>query len=170
LSLLPVAAIIRSKMPRTASAAQQLASFLAKYSPKIAAQGRRALAKMRKRLPGATEMVYDNYNGLVIGFGPTDKPSLAIFSILLMPDHVTLCFLQGASIPDPNHRLKGGGNLVRHVRLVPPSVLDDPEILDLMNAALYRAKVPIDPKARRQLIIKSISAKQRPRRPTPKRK
>jgi hypothetical protein len=157
-------------MPRTASPAQQLARFLAKYTPEIAAEGRRALAKMRKRLPGSTEMVYDNYNGLVIGFGPTEKPSLAIFSILLMPDHVTLCFLQGANIPDTNRRLKGGGNLVRHVRLVPPSVLDDPEILDLMNTALYRAKVPIDPKARRQLIIKSISAKQRPRRPVAKRK
>jgi hypothetical protein len=153
-------------MPRTPNPSQQLARFLAKYSPAIAAQGRRALAKMRKRLPGSTEMVYDNYNGLVIGFGPTDKPSLAIFSILLLADHVTLCFLQGAGIPDPNRRLRGGGTLVRHVRLVPLSVLDDPEILDLMNKALYRAKVPIDPKARRQLIIKSISAKQRPRRPT----
>lgn len=154
-------------MPRasTASPSQQLSRFLAKYSPEIAAEGRRVLAKMRKRLPGSTEMVYDNYNGLVIGFGPTEKPSLAIFSILLMPDHVTLCFLQGASVPDPNRRLKGSGNLVRHIRLIPPSVLDEPEILDLMNSALYRAKVPIDPKARRRLIIKSISAKQRPRRP-----
>ena len=152
-------------MPRPSTPSQQLSRFLAKYTPKIAAQARRALAKMRKLLPGSTEMVYDNYNGLVIGFGPTEKPSLAILSILLMPDHVTLCFLQGASLPDPNHRLKGSGNLVRHVRLVPPTVLDDPEILDLINTALYRAKVPINPKARRQLIIKSISAKQRPRRP-----
>ena len=98
-----------SEMPRASTPSQQLSRFLAKYTPKIAAQGRRALAKMRKLLPGSTEMVYDNYNGLVIGFGPTEKPSLAIFSILLMPDHVTLCFLQGASLPDPNRRLKGGG-------------------------------------------------------------
>jgi len=120
---------------------------------------------MRKLFPGSTEMVYDNYNGLVIGFGPTEKPSLAIFSILLMPNHVTLCFLQGAGIPDPNHRLKGSGSRVRHIRLIPPSVLDEPEILNLINSGLYRAKVPINPKARRQLIIKSISTKQRPRRP-----
>jgi hypothetical protein len=152
-------------MPRASTPSQQLSSFLAKYTPKIAAEGRRALAKMRKLLPGSTEMAYDNYNGLVIGFGPTEKPSLAILSILLMPDHVTLCFLQGASLPDPNRRLKGSGNLVRHVRLVPPTVLDDPEILHLINTALYRAKVPINPKARRQLLIKSISTKQRPRRP-----
>jgi len=32
-----------------------------------------------RKLRGATEMVYDNYNGLVIGFSPTEKPSLAIF-------------------------------------------------------------------------------------------
>jgi hypothetical protein len=160
-----ISAIIPPKMPRASTPSQQLSRFLAKYTPKIAAQGRRALAKMRKLLPGSAEMVYDNYNGLVIGFGPNDKPSLAILSILLMPDHVTLCFLQGASLPDPNLRLKGSGNLVRHVRLVPPTVLDDPEILHLINTALYRAKAPINPKARRQLIIKSISAKQRPRRP-----
>ena len=159
-----------AEMSRPSTPSQQLSRFLAKYTPQIAAQGRRALAKMRKLLPGATEMVYDNYNGLVIGFGPTEKPSLAIFSILLMPDHVTLCFLQGASLPDPNRRLKGSGNLVRHVRLAPPTVLEDPEILDLINTALYRAKAPINPKAQRQLIIKSISPKQRPRRPTPKRK
>jgi hypothetical protein len=35
-----------------------------------------------------------------------------------------------------------------------------------MNAALHRAKVPLDPKQRRRLIIKSVSAKQRPRRPS----
>ena len=152
-------------MPRASTPSQQLSRFVAKYRPKLAAQARRALTKMRKLLPGSTEMVYDNYNGLVIGFGPSEKPSLAIFSILLMPNHVTLCFLKGARLPDPNRRLRGSGNLVRHVRLVPPSVLDDPEILELINTALYRAKVPINPKARRQLIIKSISPKQRPRCP-----
>ena len=46
---------------------QQLDSFLKKYDPKIAGIARRALAKMRKLVPGATEIVYDNYNALVIG-------------------------------------------------------------------------------------------------------
>jgi hypothetical protein len=40
----------------------------------------------------------------------------------------------------------------------------------LMNLALHRAKVPLDPQNRGQLVIKSISAKQRPRKPTPERK
>ena len=124
---------------------------------------------MRKRLLGAVEMVYDNYNGLVIGFGPNDRASLAIFSIVLFPRWVTLCFLQGAGLPDPQRRLQGEGRVVRHIRLEDVSVRDDPYVQKLMNLALRRAKVPLDPKSRQQPIIKSISAKQRPRKPLPKR-
>jgi hypothetical protein len=128
------------------------------------------LVKLRKRLPGAVEMVYDNYNGLVIGFGPNDRASLAIFSIVLFPRWVTLCFLQGAGLPDPQRRLQGEGNVVRHIRLEDSTVLDEPYVQTLMNLALRRAKAPLDIKSRRQLVIKSISAKQRPRRPLPKHK
>jgi hypothetical protein len=149
-----------------ANAKKQLDSFLAKYNPEIASLARRALLKMRKRLSGSREMVYDNYNALVIGFVPNERPSDAIFSIVLYPDHVSLCFLQGAGIPDPQHRLLGSGHVARHVRLLSSTTLDDPEIVSLMNAALHRAKVPLDPKLSRRLIIKSISAKQRPRRPS----
>jgi hypothetical protein len=144
---------------------RQLDSFLAKYDPAIAAFARRVLVKMRKRLPGAIEMVYDNYNALVIGFGPNDRASLAIFSIVLFPRWVTLCFLQGAGLPDPQRRLQGGGRVVRNIRLEDLSVLDDPYVQRLMNLGVHHAKVPLDPKNRRQLIIKSISAKQRPRKP-----
>lgn len=147
---------------------QQLDSFLAKYDPEIASSARRALIKMRKRLPGAVEIVYDNYNALAIGFGPNEKASLAIFSIVLYPRWVNLFFLQGAKLPDPGRRLKGSGKVVRSVRLK-DETLDDPEIRQLMEVALSRAQVAIDPGQRRRLIIKSISAKQRGRRPGAKR-
>jgi len=145
---------------------KQLDLFLARYQPDIAKLARQSLTKLRKRLVGSFEMVYDNYYALVIGFVPNERPSDAIFSIALYPDHVSLCFLQGAGIPDPHGRLLGSGNVARHVRLESAATLDDPEILSLMNAALHRAKVPLDPKQPRRLIIKSISAKQRPRRPS----
>ena len=29
--------------------------------------------RMRKLVPGATELVYDNWNGLVVGFAPTAR-------------------------------------------------------------------------------------------------
>ncbi len=125
---------------------------------------------MRRATPGALEMVYDNYNGLVIGFVPNLRPSDAIFSIVLLPHWVSLCFLQGAGLPDPNKRLKGSGIVARHIVLEDAKDLDDPTVRKLMKAALARAKVPLDPKQRRQLIIKSVSAKQRPRRPSKKKK
>jgi len=150
-------------------AQQQLDSFLAKYDPEIEAFARRTLTKMRKLIPGAVEMVYDNFNWLVIGFGPTERPSEAIFSIVLPAGRVSLCFLQGAGLPDPARRLQGSGNVVRNIRLYEAckpdaKVLDDPEVRALINVALNRAKVPMPAGARRKLIIKSVSARQRPRR------
>ena len=143
----------------------QLAGFLAKYTPEIARQAEAAIVKMRARLPGAIEMVYDNYNGLVVGFGPTERPSEAIFSIVVFPRYFSLCFLQGTKVPDPQKLLQGNGNVVRHIRLDPPETLDRPEVQAVMNAALASASKPLDPAQPHKLVIKSISAKQRPRRP-----
>ena len=161
----------RPQPPSLASpdASVQLDAFLAKYDPEVEAFARRALAKMRKLVPGAIEMVYDNFNWLVIGFSPTERPSEAIFSLVLPAGRVTLCFLQGAGLPDPAKRLQGSGNVVRNIRLYDADepdakVLDDPEVLALIHVALNRAKVPMPAGARRKLIIRAVAAKQRPRR------
>lgn len=52
------------------AAEERLAGFLAKFTPEIAAFAQASLFRMRARLPGAMELVYDNYNALAIGFGP----------------------------------------------------------------------------------------------------
>jgi hypothetical protein len=145
------------------TARKQLDAFLAKYDPTIARLARRTLFRIRKLLPGAVEIVYDNYNALAIGFGPNEKASLAIFSIALYPRWVNLFFLQGAKLPDPARRLQGSGKVVRSIRL-DDKALDDPEILTLIKVAMARAKTPIDPAQPRRLVIKSVSTKQRPRR------
>jgi hypothetical protein len=148
-----------------ASPQQQLGLFLARFTPELEGLARRALGRMRKRLPNAIEFVYDNYNALVIGFGPNERPSDAIFSLVLYPRNLALCFLQGAKLPDPHKRLKGSGSVARHVPLDDLDVLEDVQIRALMQEALRRAKVQMDPKQKRKLVIRSISAKQRPRRP-----
>jgi hypothetical protein len=66
---------------------------------------------------------------------------------------------------DPNGLLRGSGNVVRSIRLENAKVLDRPEVQELIDLALDSAKVPLDNTAPGKLIIKSISAKQRPRRP-----
>jgi hypothetical protein len=144
---------------------EQLAGFIARYTPEIGALAHAALAKMRARLPGAIEMVYDNYNALAIGFGPTERTSDVIFSIALYPRWVSLFFFHGVGLPDPQNLLKGSGKTVRHIVLENAADLDKPAVKALMKHALERADNPLVKANRSRIIIKSISAKQRPRRP-----
>ena len=151
---------------KATSPSAQLAGFLAKFTPEVAALASQSLVAMRKRLPGAIELVYDNYNALAIGFAPTERASDAVFSIAVFPRRPVLCFLQtGAQLPDPDGLLEGNGKQVRHIGLESPGVLDTPAVRALMKEALERADVPFDRRAKRRIVIKSISAKQRPRRP-----
>lgn len=146
--------------------AVELAEFLAKFEPAVAVIARAALARLRKRLPGATEIVYDNYNALAVGFGPGDRASEAIFSIAVYPRWVSLFFLQGAGLKDPAKLLKGTGSRVRHIVLKEAGDIGSKGIEALIAAGLAAARRPIDSTAKRRLIIKSVSAKQRARRPT----
>ena len=83
---------------------EQLDAFISKYAPEVAAQARAVLAKMRAFLPGAIELVYDNYNALAIGFGTTERTSDAVFSIVVFFDGglttiVTVTVLPLAIVP-----------------------------------------------------------------------
>jgi Domain of unknown function (DU1801) len=155
----------KPKLVTGAAAERQLADFIEKYPAALAADARASRRKLRQRVPGAIELVYDNYNGLVIGFGPNDRPSDAVLSLLVSPGGwVTLCFLEGAHLTDPDKLLRGAGNRVRHIRLGAPNDLDSPPVRALLAEALKAADPPFDPRARRRLIIRSVSARQRPRR------
>lgn len=147
-------------------AQSRLDSFLAKFTPEVDSLAHDLIARMRARLPGAAILVYDNYNSLAIGFGPTEKASHAILSLAVFPRWVTLHFLDGIGLPDPGGILRGKGSRVRHVRLHAPEALDDARMEALIAEAVARSEPPLDPTAEQRLIIKSVSAKQRPRRPS----
>jgi hypothetical protein len=146
------------------AAQDQLDAFIDRFTPEVAAQARRALAAVSARLPGATRLVYDNYNALAIGFGSTDRMNGIVCSVALYPRWVSLFLSNGPSLPDPTGLLEGAGGTVRHIKLTGDR-LDDPAVWDLLAAAADSVTLPIDPAGEERLIIKSISAKQRPRRP-----
>ena len=145
----------------------KLDMFLGRFTPEVEGLARRLLARMRARLPGATILVYDNYNALAIGFAAGEKASQAVLSLAVYPRWVNLFFLQGAALPDPDGLLKGDGSRVRHVRLHDEGPLDDPRIEALISEAVDRAEPPFDPDAPQRLLIKMALAKRRPRRPGP---
>ncbi len=151
------------------TAKQQLDSFIAKYSPEVAGVARKAFVWMRRKFPDADVLVYDNYNALAIGFGPTGRASDGVFSIALFPRWVNLFFLQGAGLPDPNKLLKGSGKQARSIRIENVELLDEPRVLALIDAEA--ARCGLEPGlGSGKIVIKSISARQRPRRPAPESK
>jgi hypothetical protein len=118
---------------------------------------------MRKRLPTANELVWDNYNFFVIGYSPTERPTDSIFSIAARANGVGLSFLQGATLPDPKGLLLGSGSQNRFIRLQSAKDLSHPDVEFLMQAAIDRASKPLPAQGGGALFIRSISAKQRPR-------
>ena len=151
-------------MKKSADAEEQLKRFIGKFEPAhqtVISAVRRAL---RKRLPTANELAYDNYNFFVIGYGPTERPSDCIVSIAAGANGVGLCFIHGASLRDPKKILLGSGNQTRFIRLESADVLSRPEVETLIAAAVAQAKTPMQESGRGKLIIRSVSAKQRPRR------
>jgi hypothetical protein len=147
------------------SAETQLAAFIGKFDPKDQRLIRAVRTAVRKRFAGAWELVYDNYNFFVIGYSPTERPSDTIVSITASAGSVGLCFIRGAALPDPKKLLQGSGNQTRFIRLDSAGVLARPEIEALIASAIADASAPL-PAGRGRLIIRSISAKQRPRRKT----
>jgi hypothetical protein len=146
------------------SPARQLDAFIDAYTPGVAGIARGALARLRKQLPGAVEVVGDRYTGLAIGFSPTERAADAVLGIVLYPRWVNLFFLRGATLRDPTKRLQGAGTIVRHIALHDPMTLDDEDVRALVAQA--RAQASTGFPRRRRLVIKPTSAKRVSRRPT----
>jgi hypothetical protein len=144
----------------------QLAEFVARFAPAMQEQIWACRGKLRTRFPDAFELVYDNYNFLVIGYGPTRRASDAIVSLAAHARGVNLCFLQhGPELPDPGGILRGNGKVARNAALHAPDDLDRPDIAALIDAAIGLAEIPMETASGGgESIVKSVSAKQRPRR------
>jgi hypothetical protein len=147
-----------------ASPAKQLAGFIAKFDPAIAKLVRAARAALRKRLPTAIEQVYDNYNFLAIGYCSSERPSDCVVSLAASAKSVALSFYYGAALPDPDKILLGSGKQNRYVRLESAATLLEPAVEALIDAAIAHAQTPLPATGQGRTVIKSVSAKQRPRR------
>ena len=146
------------------SPAKQIAGFIDKFDPAVARLLRACRTALRKRLPTAVEQVYDNYNFLALGFCTTERTSDCIVSLAASAKGVALSFYYGAALPDPDGVLLGGGNQNRFVRLESAAALGKPPLAALIDAAVAQARTPLSATRRGYTMVKSVSAKQRPRR------
>jgi hypothetical protein len=90
-----------------------------------------------------------------------------MFSIAVFPRWVSVFLVNAVDLPDPEHLLQGSGKRARHIVVETLATLDRPAVKALMARAPERSPTPLDRTAARRIVIKSVSAKQRPRRPPP---
>lgn len=150
--------------PGEVPAEARLKAFIQKFQDREQSLIRAVRQAVRKRMPTANELVWDNYNFFVIGYSATERPTDSIVSIAAGANGVALCFMQGACLADPKKILLGSGKQTRFIRMTSAAVLADPDVEALVAAALDQAKTLLPLTGRGRLIIRSVAAKQRPRR------
>ena len=143
---------------------QQLAAFIAKFDSRNRALIRSVRRAVRRRLPTANELVWDNYNFFVIGYSATERPSDSVVSIAAAANGVGLSFYRGATLPDPQGILEGAGVQNRFIRLDSARTLERPEVEALIAAAVAQNRAPFARSGRGKLLTRSVSEKQKPRR------
>jgi hypothetical protein len=153
--------------PRSAAQVEkELAGFIAKFEPATAKLIRQCREEVRKLFPTAIQLVYDNYNFFVIGYSSTERPSDCIVSIAAAANGVGLSLYYGSRLKDPAGLLEGAGSQNRFIRLPNVDRLRVPAVRALIRAAEAQGKVRLPKTGGGHTIIRSISAKQRPRRHT----
>jgi hypothetical protein len=132
----------------------ELNAIIEQRPPEIARLTKACLAKLRKQLPGAAELVYDKKNSLVIGFCTADRAGNVINSIATYSKWINLFFFEGDTLPDPGGLLRGTGSMVRSIRITDAAELDRPAVRALISAAAACAEPPLDRKAKRKIVLR----------------
>ena len=131
----------------------QLTAIIDARPPDMAKLTKAVLAKVRERIPGSVEMVYDKKNSLVIGFCSAARASHVINSIATYTKWINLYFFEGDTLPDPQGLLQGTGSMVRSIRVTDAAELDRAAVKALMTEARKRAEPPLDSKAPRKMLL-----------------
>jgi hypothetical protein len=118
---------------------------------------------LRKRLPTAHEVVYEYRDCFVISYSPNQRGYEGVLAIRASANGVKLYFNRGKELPDPEKLLQGAAQ-ARWIHLEGASTLARPEVARLIDEAIARNRVPFARAGRGSVVIRSASARQRPRR------
>jgi hypothetical protein len=148
----------------TATRADRVNEFIGRYAPGIARDFKAARKKMRAMVPRGYELVYDTYNALGIGYAPNEKS--VIVSIVAYPRWISLFFMRGSTLSDPQSLLQGSGRRIRSIRLESPDDLDRPAVQRLIAQALQPHAEALAQCPKIKTLMKAVTQKRRPRRPS----
>jgi uncharacterized protein DUF1801 len=120
----------------------ELLEYLAPYSPGVV----NAFLATRERVltlaPNASEIVTNVSYTVSCGYTFTHSIKQAFTYVSAFKGHVTLGFVEGASLSDAHGLLKGDGAKMRHVRIVDPGDLESAGLRELVAETIERAIRP----------------------------
>jgi hypothetical protein len=147
----------------------QIAAFIARFTPEVARDFRVARAHVRKLFPRGYELAYDNYNAFGCGYATTLLNSGVLVSVVAYPRWVSLFFFDARKLADTEGLLQGSGTKVRSIRLQPVALVKSRAVGALLRQAIAAHKSELAAAPCLSTRIKSIVAKQLPRRPAKRR-
>ncbi len=108
--------------------------LLSGYSPQVRALARKVRRRVLEVLPGAHEKTYFGWSNTWYGTG--ERNADAIFTISPQKRYVSLFFLKGTELSDPDALLEETGKKLRHVNLREVADLDRLALRRLMKRAV----------------------------------
>lgn len=152
--------------PQSASerraAETEVRTLVTKFAPKALRLVSAVRRSLRKRLPTAHEVVYEYRSWFVISISPSEHGYEGVFGIRGDAEGLRLYFNRGKELPDPGKLLKGTAQ-ARFIELEGASTLARPAVTSLIEEAIARNRVPFARTGRGPVVIRSASAKKRPR-------
>jgi hypothetical protein len=127
----------------------ELSRFLERYPPEVGDLFFAIRAKVVNFAPGATEIVTNASYTVASGFTFSHSIKQAFIYVGAYSTHANLGFTFGATMTDPENRLRGDGKTMRHVQIHRVEDLDDLYIDFLIKQAAdmaARPEVPLEPK------------------------
>jgi hypothetical protein len=110
-------------------------------------------------------VVYEYRECFVISFSPSEHGYEGVFAIRGDANGVRLYLNRGKGLPDPEKLLQGAGGQARWIHLEGASTLARAAVVDLVDEAIARNRVPFARSGRGPVVIRPTSAKKRQRHP-----
>jgi len=141
--------------------------FLSAYEPRITELALTVRKLVLEETPEATELIYDAYSAVTVGYSFTGRPSDAFIHIAAYARWVNLGFNYGSHLEDPQKLLQGTGQWVRHIRIADTGEVKNPVLRRFVKSAIAQAERP-DPgleesrKAGKSVVRAIYARKRRP--------
>jgi len=148
---------------RVAKPRPEYLKFLSAYEPRITDLALAVRKLVLEEAPEATELIYDAYSAVSVGYSFTGRPSDAFIHIAAYARWVNLGFNYGSQLEDPDKVLQGTGQWIRHVRIAEAEDVKNPVLRAFVKSAIALAERPDKPGTPGKSVVRAIyPRKQRP--------